>query len=63
MSKNTDPAQHAKLVVEAKKIIQGYESYLASEPLIAKLDANPFVPLAIQKTLTATLTTLSKVVS
>lgn len=63
VSKNADPQQHAKLVGEAKQIIQRYESYLASEPLIAKLDANPFVPLAIEKTLTATLSALDRVVS
>jgi hypothetical protein len=56
----TDPAEHAKLVQEARGIIQRYESYVAGEKLIADLDDNPFVPLAIQKTLTATLTTLSK---
>jgi len=50
-----DAGQRARLVQEARQIMQRYESYLASEPLIAKLDANPFVPVAIEKTLTATL--------
>ncbi len=59
VNKATDPAQRAKLLSEAKQIVQRYESYVASEPIIAKLDANPFVPLALRKTLTATLTTLS----
>jgi hypothetical protein len=63
VSSNSDPATHAKLVDEAKKIIAGYESYLASEPLIASLDKNPFVPLSIQATLTASLAALSKVVA
>jgi hypothetical protein len=57
-----DAGQRAQLVQEARKIMQRYESYLASEPLIAKLDANPFVPVAIEKTLTATLAALSKAV-
>ena len=57
---NTDPSQHAKLVQEAQVQLQRYQSYLASEPLIATLDSNPFTPLAIEKTMTATLTALSK---
>jgi len=57
-----DAGQRARLVQEARQIMQRYESYLASEPLIAKLDANPFVPVAIEKTLTATLAALSKAV-
>ena len=62
VTKNTDPAAHTKLVGEAKKIIKGYESYLAGEPIIKKLDDNPFVPLSIGKTLTATLEALSRAV-
>jgi len=63
IGKTTDPAAHAKLVGEAKAIIAKYESYLSSEPLIAKLDDNPFVPLSIEKTLSASLTALSKAVT
>lgn len=57
-----DPAQHQKLVEEAKGIIKGYSDFLASEPLIADLDDNPFVPLSIKATMTATLAALSKTV-
>jgi hypothetical protein len=60
IANNTDPAQHAKLVQEAQGLLQGYEAYLANEPLIATLDSNPFTPLAIQKTMTATLAALGK---
>lgn len=63
VSSNSDPAAHQKLVQEAKQIITGYEAFLQSEPLIAKLDKNPFVPLSIQATLTASLTALSKAVA
>ena len=63
VSKTTDAGAHAKLVDEARKIIDGYEQMLGSEPLIAKLDDNPFVPLAIEKTLTASLAALSKAVA
>ena len=62
VNKATDASQRAQFVQEARQIMQRYEAYVASEPLIAKLDANPFVPVAIEKTLTATLTALSKAV-
>lgn len=58
----TDPAQRAKLVAEAQAIMKDYETFLASESIIADLDANPFVPLSIQQTITATLSTLAKAV-
>jgi hypothetical protein len=57
-----EPGQHAKLVQNAKQIIQRYESYVASDPTIAALDLNPFVPLAIKKTFTTTLSVLSKAI-
>jgi hypothetical protein len=63
VSNAADPATHAKLVAEAKQIITKYEGFLASDALIAKLDDNPFVPLAIEKTLTATLTVLAKTIA
>jgi hypothetical protein len=58
----TDPAQHAKLVQNAKQIIQRYEGYVASDSTIAALDSNPFVPLAIGTTFTATLSVLSRTI-
>jgi hypothetical protein len=60
LANNTDPSQHAKLVQEAKQLVQNYQTYLANEPLIATLDTNPFTPLAIGKTMTATLSALGK---
>jgi hypothetical protein len=58
-----DPAQHAKLAAEAKGIIGEYTAYVASETLIADLDANPFVPLALKATVSATLAAVSKAVA
>jgi hypothetical protein len=57
-----DTAQRAKLVAEAKGIIKRYEAFAAGSQIIAKLDANPFFPLAISKTLAATLGTLSSAI-
>jgi hypothetical protein len=60
VNKTTDPQQHDKLVGEARQIINKYETFLSSDQLIPQLDQNPFAPLQIQKTLTATLETLKK---
>jgi hypothetical protein len=42
----------------AAKMIRTYRARLDADPLIALLDANPFVPVAIHKTLATTLSTL-----
>ncbi len=63
VTRGTDPAQHAKLVQEARQIIRRYEATVAEDPTIAALDANPFAPMAIRKTITATLTVLSKAIA
>lgn len=58
--KAEDPATHTTHVQTAKELIKRYESYVAADETIAALDKNPFIPMAIQKTFTATLTVLSK---
>jgi hypothetical protein len=55
----TDPDARAKLVTEAKAAIARYQSFLSQDKSIAALDQNPFVPLAIQQTMTVTLAALS----
>jgi hypothetical protein len=57
-----DPAIRSPRVAEAKAIMQRYTSFLSSTPVIAALDENPFVPLAIRPTLSAALTTLAAAV-
>jgi hypothetical protein len=59
----TDPAQHAKLVGEAKQVMQRYQAFIASDSTLAEIDANPFVPVAIQKTLTTTLSVLTRTIN
>jgi hypothetical protein len=58
----TDPAKRAKLVADAKAIMQKYAQYLTSEPLIKDLDENPFVPLSIRATVGGTISALSKAI-
>ncbi len=62
VSSTNDPTEHAKVVDDAKKIITRYDAFLAADPTIAEIDANPSVPLAIQKTLTVTLEILNRAV-
>ena len=63
MTRNTDPQEHAKLMEEARQLVQRYEAYVASEPLIARLDNNPFVALDVAQSLTATLADLSRAIA
>jgi hypothetical protein len=53
-----DPTTRASLIEEARKIMARYAAALA-KPIVAELDANPFVPLSIQKTVSATLSGIS----
>ena len=57
-TKATDPALRTQLVGEARAIMTRYTAALAN-PVITDLDSNPFVPLSIQQTLSATLSGLS----
>jgi hypothetical protein len=55
----TEPGPRAERVAEAKAIVERYEAYLGSEPLIGWMDANPLVPVTIATTLSTTLKALS----
>lgn len=47
------------LVARARTIIERYQAFVAGESLFAAMDKNPFATTAIQKTIAATLQTLS----
>lgn len=57
----TDPAKHAKLVAEAKQIMQRYESFLGS-PLIDTVESNPYRPVSIRAPIAQTLAALSRTI-
>ena len=59
LDKATEANAHAKLLTEVRQIIQTFQQHAASDPVISQLDNNPFVPVAIGKTITATLSALS----
>jgi hypothetical protein len=54
-----DPEKRAALVDAARQSIARYQAFVTGDPVIADLDDNPFVPLAIGPTLNATLKTLA----
>lgn len=59
----TDPAEKLRWHEEAREVIATYQGYLKDDPIVRELDANPFVPITVQATLTTTLSTLaSKIV-
>ncbi len=58
-----NPTERAKLVQEAHTLIDGYSKHVASDPTITEVDRNPFAPLALRKTITASLSVLSKSIS
>lgn len=60
VNKAHDAASRAKLVDDAHKLIAKYSQHISSDATIKELDDNPFVPMQLAKTLTTTLSTLSK---
>lgn len=51
-------AERPKLVAEAKQIAQRYQQHIATDKVMGALDDNPFVPLSVQKTVTAALSAI-----
>jgi hypothetical protein len=58
---DADGDERQKLLEEARKTIARYTKFVQSNSIISDLDNNPFVPLAIGKTLTSTLATLTNI--
>ena len=55
-------AERARLLDEARHAVARYTKFVQSSQVISDLDSNPFVPLAIGKTLTGTLSALSGII-
>jgi hypothetical protein len=62
VANEADATKRAKLIEDAKKVIDRYQKYINSENLFAELDANPFVPLSIRDTVGKTLTAIAATV-
>lgn len=55
----TDGPTKQGLHDQARAIIVKYTDFLKSEPIVQELDANPFVPISVQSTLSNTLAVLA----
>jgi hypothetical protein len=51
-----------KLAVEAKQIAARYQQHLATDKVLGALDDNPFVPLTVQKIVTAALSVIVRTI-
>ena len=58
---DADGEEREQLMDQARKTIARYTKFVESNSIISDLDNNPFVPLAIGKTLTGTLSTLTSI--
>lgn len=59
-AKTQDASARGQLMAEAQALMKEYMDYVGKTGIVADLDKNPFVPLAIQETVTKTLGALSK---
>jgi hypothetical protein len=58
--KSADAAERRQLLSEGVEIVKRLQSTLSSDPVLTKLDNNPFTPLGIAKAGNATLVSLQK---
>jgi hypothetical protein len=56
------PDAHDKILADTKAVITRYQTFLGGEPLLAELDDNPFVPLALRDTVGKTLAAITATV-
>lgn len=59
----TDAAERRRHHQEAAAQIRRFQDYAANDPFIARLEANPFVPIAARATLVGTLGVLAKLIA
>jgi hypothetical protein len=56
----TDPDKKRRLQQEAQQIMSGYRRYVDSDPLVAVVDDNEFLPVTVKKTMTGVLSAMEK---
>ncbi len=59
LNADTDSPAQIKAYGEAGKLVEDYVKYLNGSPLVQEIDANPFKPVAVKKTLDQTLKVLA----
>jgi hypothetical protein len=62
LNDTSDMAERSNLVDGAHALIAKYVDHIDTDKTIEQLDRNPFIPVAIRKTMEATLTTLSRAI-
>lgn len=60
VNKSPDPAERAKHIEHAHKLVQHYQKHVSEDQTIKMLDSNPFHPLTIAKTVMSSLAVLQK---
>lgn len=53
------PEEHQRMLAQARETVGKLTKFVQSHPVVGHLDDNPFVPMALQKTLSASLTAVS----
>ncbi len=61
-AEKADGGERNTVMAEVQRVIASHTQYVSSNPVISHLDDNPFLPVSIGKTLSATLSTLSAIV-
>ena len=57
-----DPGEREQLLQQARSHLQRYQQHVASDPTITAIDTNPFVPIALQKTVNGTIDALLRAI-
>jgi hypothetical protein len=60
IAQNADPQRHAALLRAARDGIGACQHLIEHDPIVQRLDANPFVPLSIGRTVSTTLAVLTR---
>lgn len=58
-----DPTERQKLVQQAHSLLRKYREHVATDPTIAAIDHNPFVPMALGKTMNTTIDALDRAIA
>src|SRR5208337_2771291 len=53
------PEEHQRMLSQARETVGKLTKFVQSHPVVGHLDDNPFVPMSLQKTLSASLTAVS----
>ena len=58
-AKASTAEEHRRMLDQARETVGGLTKFVQSHPVVGHLDDNPFVPMAVGKTLNASLSAVS----